>query len=256
VPDKLVDLGNGFWSIRGQFRVAGVIDIGTQAALVEVAPGRFIMLDSYAPAGTARQEVLNLTRAGSAVEAVFNLHPFHTLHCAATAEMFPAARLYGTARHKRVLPQLAWQARTTDQEAVWAGYADHIEIAVPAGVDLVPQSDRVHFASVLAFHGASATIHVDDTFVAGLIPPPFSWLTGGGLRLHPTLAGALRKEPGAAEAFREWVRDLAGRWSEARQVCAAHRGIVRLRPGEFRQQALAALDRADGTIRKHARRYG
>ena len=256
MPDKFVYLGNGFWSIRGQFRLAGLINLGTQAALVEIAPERFIMLDSYQVTGSVRQDVLNLTHGGTAVEAVFNLHPFHTLHCAAAAAMFPAARLYGTPRHKRVCPQLAWRAPTTDQEAAWAGYADQVETSVPAGVDFISRSERVHFASVLAFHRASGTIHVDDTFVAGLMPPPFSWFARSGLRLHPTLQAALRKEPGAARAFREWLRDLAERWSGARQVCAAHRGIVRLRPGEFRQQALAALDRVEGTLRKHEGRYG
>jgi len=257
VADKLVDLGNGFWSIRGQFRIAGLFDVGTQASLVEIEAGRFLMLDAYEPTGPTRDAVLALTDGGAAVEAVLNLHPFHTRHCAAVSGMLPKAGLYGTQRHKRVCPQLDWQAQTTDQEAVWTRYGEHLAFSVPGGVDLVSSSEHVHFASVLAFHRRSGTIHVDDTFVAGLIPPPISWLAGDPrLRLHPTLGGALRKEPGAAASFREWLRQLADEWNDARQVCVAHRCILRLGPGGFRQQALAALDQAEKTLAGHERRYG
>ena len=39
MSDRLVDLGEGFWSLRGSLRLGGIVDIGTQCALVRLASG-------------------------------------------------------------------------------------------------------------------------------------------------------------------------------------------------------------------------
>ena len=82
MSDKIHDLGAGFWNIRGTLRLGGVINIGTQCSLIRLASGRFIFLDSYSLTGDVRDEVMALTNNGQDVEAVLNVHPFHTLHCA------------------------------------------------------------------------------------------------------------------------------------------------------------------------------
>ena len=47
MADQIHDLGNGFWNIQGTFKIGGLVDIGTQCSLVQLASGKFIFLDSY-----------------------------------------------------------------------------------------------------------------------------------------------------------------------------------------------------------------
>lgn len=42
MTDKIIDLGSGFWNIRGSFKLGGFIDIGTQCSLVQLESGKFI----------------------------------------------------------------------------------------------------------------------------------------------------------------------------------------------------------------------
>ena len=39
MSDRLIDLGNGFWTVRGSLRIGGVFDVGTQCSLVRLANG-------------------------------------------------------------------------------------------------------------------------------------------------------------------------------------------------------------------------
>ena len=98
MSDEIHDLGAGFWNIRGSFRIGGVINIGTQCSLVKLSSGRFVFLDSYALTGDVRDEVMALTNNGQDVEAVLNVHPFHTVYCAQMAKDFPQATFYGSSR--------------------------------------------------------------------------------------------------------------------------------------------------------------
>jgi hypothetical protein len=87
----------------------GLIDIGTQCSLVRRASGKFVFLDSYTLDGAAQREADALTNGGKDVEAILNLHPFHTVHVRAMHQRYPKARLYGTARHPSRLPGLPWE---------------------------------------------------------------------------------------------------------------------------------------------------
>ena len=64
MSDKIHDLGAGFWSIRGSFVRDNIIDIGNQSALVKLASGKFILLDSYTLTGEVRAQVMALTDNG------------------------------------------------------------------------------------------------------------------------------------------------------------------------------------------------
>jgi hypothetical protein len=106
MDDEIHDLGKGFWSIRGSFIKNGVLDIGVQSALIKLASGRFIFLDSYTLTGDVREQVMGLTNDGKDVEAVLNVHPFHTVHCAQMAKDFPQALFYGSRRHHQQVPEV------------------------------------------------------------------------------------------------------------------------------------------------------
>jgi hypothetical protein len=46
ISKDIITVAEGFWNFRGSFRIAGILDVGTQAALVRLASGRYVLLDS------------------------------------------------------------------------------------------------------------------------------------------------------------------------------------------------------------------
>lgn len=99
-------LHQDFWNFRGSFKIAKVIDIGTHMSLVRRANGRFLVLDSYGLDDEDLAQLRALTGQGELVDAIINLHPFHTIHCRALVDALPGARLIGTRRHLTQLPEL------------------------------------------------------------------------------------------------------------------------------------------------------
>jgi hypothetical protein len=248
--------GHGFHHIRGSFRIGGVVDVGTQCSLVEMGAGRWVFLDSYTLTRAVLEEVLRLTDGGAKVSAILNLHPYHTVHCEWMHRTFPRARLFGTARHREKLPHLPWEAEGCEGEVLAREFGSALQFSVPRGVDFICENDRVHFASVLAFHPGSGTIHVDDTLSAIRLPGPLGRLPQSGrIDFHPTLRLALRREAGAADAFRDWVFELGADWHAARRLAAAHNIVVELRQ-DFPEQLGAALGRVTRLLDKHRSRWG
>lgn len=248
--DALVEIADGFWNLRGSFRVLG-IDLGTQSSLVRLRSGRFVLLDCIPFGEASLAEIRRRTDGGAAIEAIINLHPFHTLHVKTVAAMFPDATLYGTARHHRVAPTLRWAPETTEGEAFAARYAEDLELLVPRGVDFIPDNENLHFASVLAIHRQTETLHVDDTL---------SYLPLPGLRrlmLHPALGDVLQRRKGAAQEFRAWAAQLVDRCKAVRRICTAH---MRLPPAEqfpsIADEVRRAVQRAQGKLARHERSFG
>lgn len=253
MADRIVPIADGFWNIRGTFRIFKLIDVGTQASLVRLASGGYVLLDSYTLRGDVAAKALALTDGGKAVEAILNLHPFHTIHVERVAQMFPDARLYGTARHHARAPDLAWQPERTESAEFAALFADDFDFSVPAGVDFIPSNESLHFASVLAFHRASQTLHVDDTI---------NWLPGllgNRLAFHPTLKKVLQKRAGAVDEFRAWAEGFIERCETVRHVCTAHASMAPVDadpPGGIAGRMRAALEKVEGVLSAHAKRYG
>lgn len=249
MSEELIEVGDGFWNIRGKFRLGGVVNIGTQASLVRLASGGFVLLDSYTLPERILAKVRALTDGGQAVQAILNLHPFHTIHVGAAHKQFPKAALYGSSRHVEKAPDLPWQTLRVDDPELHTKFAPDLEFSVPSGVHFIHKNPDVHFSSVLAYHPASKTIHVDDTFNHMGLP------VVGGVSLHPTLAKALIREPGAATAFQEWANALIERWSEARNLCAAHTSPL-LHQDNLAEQMRAAVQKVDGKLHGHSAKHG
>lgn len=250
-------LADTFWNFRGSFRIAKVFDVGTQMSLVRRANGRFLLLDSYNVEGDDRKKLLALTDRGTAIEAIINVHPFHTLHCRAMHELAPSARLIGTGRHKAHVSELPWEDGVIEDAATQSEFADDLEFSVPGGVDLVPDDDSVHAGSVLVRHRKSGIVHVDDTLNVIAAPGILKRiLPQSNLKFHPTMPKALEKHSGAADAFAAWARDLAESWSDTRIVCAAHSAVRRLPRDGWRNEVLAALAGMEKTLDKHRTEYG
>jgi len=257
MADRLEKLGPDFWSLRGSFKIGRVVDIGTQMGLVRRPNGRFVLLDSYTPKSRIRTEIMALTEKGELVDAVLNLHPFHTVHCQAIHGLFPKARHIGSDRHVLRFPDLDWDEARMDDPAVWHEFADCLEFSIPRGVDFIARNESVHFSSVLAYHPASKTIHSDDTLMS-FGPRRQLPLIGAPQRLafHPTLGQALEKRAGAADDFTEWAQEIAGRWDYAERVAAAHISVFEAGNRSMGEHILAALQRAQGTLTKHRKKYG
>ncbi|MAM60236.1 hypothetical protein [Maritimibacter sp. UBA3975] len=254
--ERIIDCGNGFWNIRGSFKIGGLIQIGTQASLVRLGDGRFVMLDSYTLSPDLLAEVDAITGGREKITAVLNLHPFHTLHSEAMHRDFPDAAHFGTPRHLRLFPKLTWGALTTDDPILWERFAPDLEFSTPEGVELIPDNERIHCGSILAYHRPSRTIHVDDTFN---YRPPKSEGKSGKLGVHPTLSMALEKRAGAAQAFRDWGAGLVARWEDAERLCAAHSGVLspeRLGADSMRGALVSALAGAEKKLDRHARKHG
>lgn len=252
MADRMVHIADGFWNIRGSFKI-GPLDIGTQASLVRLRSGKFVLLDAYTPDEKLTQELMALTQQGRELEAIIHLHPFHTVHVKRVAKMFPDAKLYGTSRHQAKAPGLHWESQLTDQPDFHELYEEDFAFTVPRGVAFIPEDEKLHFSSVLAHHRESKSLHVDDTL--SYIPIPLV----GGLRFHPTLKSVLLPEAGAASAFRAWVDELLELCQDVDRILTAHGKKLPPKPGKGKS-AVDLVNRAFGLVEKvlqqHEKRYG
>ena len=258
MTDKIIKISDTFWNIRGEFRVFGLLNIGTQASLVKLNNGNFVLLDAYTLRGDIKQQVDSLTNNGDDIEAIINLHPFHTLHVAQAHADYPKAKLYGTLRHINKFPALPWQDKFTNSAEFSALYADDFEFSVPRGVDFISTNDMLHFSSVLAYHIASKTIHVDDTLMYLTLPGLLGWLKNPELSFHMTLSRTLEQRKGAVDDFKLWVAEIAEQWRDAEVLCAAHSHtlIGTNKSPSIAAMIMMALQREEATLRYHQKKYG
>ncbi len=247
MADKIYDLGAGFWNIQGSFRLGGIIDVGTQCSLVQLGSGRFIILDSYTLTDDIREQVMLLTNNGQEVEAVLNVHPFHTVHCAQMAKDFPQAIFYGSERHRQQVPEIQWADDLVESNAVAKRYPE-LEFSLSEGIYYISPNEKIHAGSLLAYHPASQSVHVDDTFMS----PPSKLLKAilPELMLHPTTKKALKNEPNAGKQYCDWATQLAHQWRDTRHFCAAHSGMVKFEIGGFEKALLTAIDKARPKLAK------
>jgi len=252
---ELIEIEEGFWNIRGSFKVGGVVEIGTQASLVRLSDGDFVILDTCLLSPDVISKVDQLTEGGKRIKAILNLHPFHTVYVESMHERFPDAALYGTSRHLAKLPALPWQSLCTEDPKLHNMFDEDFRFSVPKGVDFISSNENVHFSSVLVFHLASKTIHVDDTLVFSELPDVMG-LVGykNVLSFHPTLLMALQKRHGAAEEFEVWARELADQWCEAENLVAAHTAPLIGKESSdpsIRDRMISALNRVKWMLAGH-----
>lgn len=253
MTDLIQKIGESFWNVRGSFKVAGVLDVGTQMSLVRLEAGGFVLLDSYAADHAVMREILDLTDGGRQITAIINLHPFHTLHVPGIAKTFPDARLFGTRRHVRLEPSLRWETVHSEDPELNGLFGRDLLFTVPRGVELVPENELLHFSSVLALHKQSKTLHVDDTLTYADLP------LIGGLRFHPSLGSVLEKRAGAAAEFRSWAVELIELCKGVDHLCPAHLKKLpesRARGSAIDERVQDALKKVEGVLNKHQAKHG
>ncbi|NRB41478.1 MAG: hypothetical protein HRU20_23905 [Pseudomonadales bacterium] len=259
MSDHILQISDDFWNIRGEFKIGGILNIGTHASLVRRGNGKFVLLDSYTLQGEVKEQVDALTNNGADIEAIINLHPFHTVHVERAHKQYPNAKLYGTQRHLKKSPDLPWQAELTESDACATLFAEDFEFSVPSGVDFISSNEHLHFSSVLAYHKASKTIHSDDTLMYVALPGLLGMMKKPEITFHMTLAKTLEKRAGAVKDFRRWSRQLAEQWSDAENLCAAHSATLlgsENRSPSISNRILNALQKVDKTLQAHEKKFG
>lgn len=258
MTDRIIKISDTFWNIRGEFKIFGLLNIGTQASLVKLANGKFVLLDAYTLQDDIKQQVDSLTNYGDDIEAIINLHPFHTIHIAKAHADYPNAKLYGTQRHLDKFPDLPWQEELTNSNEFADLFSEDLAFSVPKGVDFISNNEQLHFASVLAYHKTSKTIHVDDTLMFLKLPGLLGVLKSPEVSFHMTLSRTLERRAGAADDFRLWVAQIADSWSDAEVLCAAHSQtlIVKNKSPSIAALIMTALQREEKTLRHHQKRFG
>ena len=259
MAEQILKVSDDFWNIRGVFKIGCVLNIGTHASLVRRANGNYVMLDAYTLNDALKAEVDAVTDQGAKLEAIINLHPFHTVHVSRAHQQHPQAKLYGTRRHHEKFPDLPWQPTLTESAEFASLYADDFEFSVPAGVDFIASNENLHFSSVLAYHKASKTIHSDDTLMYILLPGVLGKLKKPEVSFHMTLAMTLQKRAGAADEFRQWAQQIATQWQAAENLCAAHSASLlgrNNRGASLAERISAALAAVEKTLTKHQKRFG
>lgn len=259
MSEQILNIADNFWNIRGDFKIGGILNIGTHASIVRCANGKFILLDAYTLQGKLKNQIDALTNHGADLEAIINLHPFHTIHVQQVHELYPNAKLYGTQRHLDKFPDLPWQPERTESSDFAALFTDDFEFSVPAGVDFIPSNENLHCSSVLAYHKASKTIHVDDTLMYLKFPSIIGVIKKPEVSFHLTLPQTLEKRPGAAADFRHWVMQLCEQWKDAENLCAAHSatllGDKHTSPSVSNKIALA-LKKVERILQAHEKKFG
>ena len=259
MSEQILQISDDFWNIRGDFKIGGLINIGTHASLLRRGNGKFVLLDAYTLRGEVKERIDALSKNGDDIEAIINLHPFHTVHVQKAHEQFPNAELYGTQRHIEKFPDLPWQAELTVSDECAELFADDLEFSVPAGVDFISSNEHLHFSSVLAYHRASKTIHSDDTLMYLQLPGLLGKIKSPEVSFHMTLAKTLEKRAGAAKDFRTWVTRLAEQWSDAENLCAAHSATLLGSENQsvsIANRILTALQKVEKTLQVHEKNFG
>ena len=259
MSNQIVEISPEYWNIRGEFKIGGLVNIGTHASLIKRTNGKYLFLDAYTLSDEIKHRVDRITDEGKAVEAIINLHPFHTVHVKKAHQQYPHAKLYGTKRHLEKFPDLPWQPELSESQACAALFADDLEFSVPAGVDFISSNEHLHFSSVLAYHKASKTIHSDDTLMYLPLPGLLGKLKKPDISFHMTLSQTLEKRAGAAEDFRNWVKQLAEQWGDAENLCAAHSATLLGSENQecsIADRIISALEKVERKLKVHERKYG
>lgn len=227
------EIGNGFYNIRGKFKILHLYDIGTQMSLIKLQSGKYVVVDCVELTEELKGELNEITDNGSKIEAFLAVHPFHTEHIKEFNSLYPKfENYYGCPRHKRQVPGINWRGflNEDNNHKLWE---PELLLSIPASSNFIdPKPEETnHFSSVFVFHPSSKTLHVDDTIT--YIPPDVG-ITGALLKLtgwksgvmsfHPAIKGAgLQPEIEAPYHFRDWVKGLLGDW-DFDNICTAHMG--------------------------------
>ena len=183
---------------------------------------------------------------------VQDLSPNHNRLCQRRAHLLVLVWWWGVSlglavRHHKKIPEVRWADDLVESDAVAERYSD-LKFSMSEGIYYISPNEMIHAGSLLAYHPASKSLHVDDTFMS----PPMKLLEAvlPELILHPTTKKALKDEPNAGEQYCDWATNLAHEWRDVRNFCAAHSYLVKFKDGEFEKALIKAIDKARPKLTK------
>ncbi len=90
---------------------------------------------------------------------------------------------------------MKWADDLVESDAVAKRYPE-LKFSISQGIHYISPNEMIHAGSLLAYHPASQSLHVDDTFMS----PPMKLLEAilPELILHPTTKKALKNGPQAS----------------------------------------------------------
>eukprot|EP01035_Chromulina_nebulosa_P017575 gene17575-23143_t len=194
-------------------------------SFIKLSTGKFVVIDTVQVDETNKQDIDELTKNGSLIEAVIATHPFHTVYFDPFYKLYPNAKYYGTPRHLRRIKSIPWAGSSDNIDVLSLYEQEGIFMRVSAGSDIVNPNENNHFASILVFHQPSRTIHDDDTI--GYIKNSGCLLRCAGIRpdslyFHPTgLKDGLDPTPDAPLAFKQFIEDIIHDW-DFDNIATAH----------------------------------
>jgi hypothetical protein len=221
----LLQIGRGFWNIRGSFTFCcGLVDIQTHMSVIRLPSGKFLIIDTIQITPQIKQEIDELTDNGSLIEAVLATHPFHTIYFTPFYEAYPHAKYYGTPRHIRNIP-IQWEGTLSDPNSLQQWESQGIFMRIPAGADFESPAEDNHFSSIFVYHSESKTIHVDDTIQYFDHPDWVLRLLGkshGRMEFWNPKKG-LQHTGEAPLLFKAWIEQITQDW-DFENICTAHCG--------------------------------
>jgi len=247
----MINVGNGFWNIRGSYKILGLLEFGTHMSIAQLPSGKFLIIDAIPITEQIKSEIDELTDKGAKIEAVLTTHPFHTLAISSLHEAYPNPPYYGCPRHLRKFPGILWAGDLNDCKVrnLWE---PDVEIRIPAGAEFVnPQPEKSnHFSCAFVFHRQSRTIHIDDTIIYNHQPGFLLKLAGfkaGTMMLHPSIKGpGLLSTPEAPFQFRDWMLNILHDW-DFDTICTAHMGN---KVGGAKNQLMELIKNAEPLFQK------
>jgi len=249
--NQIREVVQNFFNIRGTFKLAHIIKLGTHMSMIRLQSGKFLVLDTVALNPALKEEIDLLTNKGQEIEAVVATHPFHTLYFLGFYKEYPNVPYYGTPRHIRTIKDIPWAGSVIDC-AVRTKWHPEIDMRIPAGAEFIaPMPEKSnHFSGMFVFHAASRVIHIDDTVNVveepGLLLKMFGF-RDGDMMFHPTIKGhGLYPTHEAPYQFKAFIEGILHDW-DFDSICAAHIGN---KIGGAKQGLQYTLDKAEPLFKK------
>jgi hypothetical protein len=250
---KQIGTTGGFYNIRANFKIKGLVNIGTHMSLAKLNNGKFLVIDTVPLDDDLKKELDTLTNNGSDIEAVIATHPFHTLAFPDFYKTYPNVPYFGTPRHIRNQKDIPWAGNIMENLDKWC---PEVQMRIPEGSEFVapqPESSN-HFNSVWVYYPSARTIHVDDTIMFYEDPSLLFKILGkktGQMEFHPTLSNVgLHKTEEAPAQFKQFVEGVLKDW-QFDNACCAHVGV---KVGGAHEALQETLKNAQSTFDKIAKK--
>ncbi|KAJ3384029.1 hypothetical protein HDU84_003230 [Entophlyctis sp. JEL0112] len=242
---KLKEIVPGVFNLRAPFKIAGILDIGTQMTFIRLATGKYVAFSTVVLDSDSKADVDTLTQNGELLEAVVATNAHHTLAFEAFNQYYPSAAFYGTPRHIRKFSSIPWKGDVSDKLVLTMWDSEiamkNTDVGIVWDVPTVPEFN--HFPGMLVYHRATKTMLVDDCYIVAENGGPLMKLAlGGSIAFHPKFIEALSDEKDAPAKFYSWMSAFLDEW-DVQNIATAHGGVKIGGAGAALRDALSKITR-------------